>query len=122
MYYPASLSGIAGDFLFVLNTMGMVWVWHKDGLYLGRLYHDTGLGQMDDQSIYCEIQGSSIYHDPRTGKVYSLVVDTGTTFHEVLLPKVQPLAGQPVIVSGPAGRAGETVGSGWRGPHSAANL
>jgi hypothetical protein len=101
MYYPASLSGTAGDFLFVLDTMGMVWVWHKDGLYLGRLYHDTGLGQMDDQSIYCEIQGSSIYHDPRTGKAYSLVVDTGTTFHEVVLPKVARLAGEPVTVSVP---------------------
>ena len=103
MYYPASLAGIAGDFLFVLDTMGMVWVWHKDGFYVGRLYHDTGLGQMDDQSIYCEIQSSSIYHDPRTGKVYSMVVDTGTTFHEIALPKTRPLAGERVTLS--AGQA-----------------
>jgi sugar lactone lactonase YvrE len=99
MYYPAALAGTAGDALFVLDTMGMVWVWHKDGLYIGRLYHDTGLGQMDDQSIYCEIQSASIYHDPRSGKVYSMVADTGTTFHEVLLPKIQPLVGSTVTVT-----------------------
>ena len=73
MYYPASLSGVDGDFLFVLNTMGMVWVWHKDGLYVGRLYHDTGMGQADDQAIYGEVQGSTIYHDPHTDKLYSLL-------------------------------------------------
>ena len=99
MYYPASLSGVAGDFLFVLDTMGMVWVWHKDGLYVGRMYHDTALGDMDDQSIYCEIQSSSIYHDAQTGKLYSLVVDTGTTFHEISLPKVEPLTGEPLTVT-----------------------
>ena len=99
MYYPAALSGVAGDFLFILDTMGMVWVWQKDGLYVGRLYHDTALGQMDDQSIYCEIQSSSIYRDPHSGKVYSMVVDTGTTFHEVALPETRPLAGGSVTLS-----------------------
>ena len=103
MYYPAALPGVDGDFLFVLDTLGMVWVWHKDGLYVGRLYHDTGAGKMDDQSIYGEVQELRL-SDPGTirqaGKLYSLVTAAGPGVHEVSLPKVQRLTGEPVTVTG----------------------
>ena len=101
MYYPASLAGADGDFLFVLDTLGMMWVWHKDGLYVGRLYHDTGAGKMDDQSIYGEVQSASIFRDPQTKKLYSLVCAAGASIHEILLPKVERLTGEPVAVTGP---------------------
>jgi hypothetical protein len=100
MYYPAALAGADGDFLFVLDTMGMVWVWHKDGLYVGRLYHDTGSGQMDDQSIYGEVQSATIFRDRHMGKLYSLICAAGAGVHEVFLPKAERLAGGPVKVTG----------------------
>ena len=99
MYYPASLSGAAGDFLFVLDTMGMVWVWHQDGLYLGRPISRHGPGTNGRPIDLLRDPGLSIYHDLHADKLYSLVVDTGTTFHEVVLPKVQRFAGEPVTVT-----------------------
>ena len=101
MYYPPRWPGADGDFLFVLDTMGMVWVWHKDGLYVGRLYHDTGAGKMDDQSIYGEVQRAAIWRDRQLGKLYSLVCAAGAGVHEVFLPTVERLAGEPVTVTGP---------------------
>ncbi len=44
MYNPIMLAGSAGDSLLVADGLTVVWVWHKDGLYLGRLYNDFGAG------------------------------------------------------------------------------
>ena len=40
MYHPMSVSGISGDLIFVPDTLGPLWVWHRDGLFLGHLFKD----------------------------------------------------------------------------------
>jgi len=55
---------------------------------------------MDDQSIYGEVQSATIFRDRQMGKLYSLVCAAGAAVHEVFLPKVRRLAGEPVTVSG----------------------
>ncbi|MDB6174550.1 MAG: hypothetical protein JWL59_3861 [Chthoniobacteraceae bacterium] len=91
MYNPIMLAGAAGNALFVADAMAVVWVWHNDGLYLGRLYNDTASGIADANSIYMEQQGTEIYTDPKTGKIFSIANDTGATIHEVKLPQITPL-------------------------------
>lgn len=89
MYNPMHLSGIARDCLFVSDAMAMTWVWHKDGFYVGRLFHDTGESVMDDQGIYVEMMGNGIHE--ADGKLYTLVNDTGCAVHEVTLPVFSPV-------------------------------
>ena len=99
MYHPCWLAGVAGDALFVTDTLGPVWVWNTDGLFLGHLYHDFNEGMEDDQVLYGEIQATGIYTDPQTGAIYSLANDTGAHIHEVVLPKTQPVTGGAVTLS-----------------------
>ena len=61
MYNPMHLSGIARDCLFVSDAMSMTWVWHKDGFYVGRLFHDAGDSTMDENGIYVEMMGNGIH-------------------------------------------------------------
>ena len=91
------LTGIAGDCLFVSDALAMTWVWHKDGLYVGRLFPDTGTGVMDDTGIYVELMGNRIHEE--NGKLYTLVNDTGCAVHEVDLPAFIPLAATSVRLS-----------------------
>ena len=97
MYNPMRLTGIAGDCLFVSDALAMTWVWHKDGLYVGRLFPDTGTGAMDDTGIYVELMGNRIHEE--NGKLYTLVNDTGCAVHEVDLPAFIPLAATSVRLS-----------------------
>ena len=55
------------------------------------------------------------------GKLYSLVCAAGAGVHEVFLPKVQRLAGEPVTVTGEQA-AGAALGPGRRRSHPAADL
>ena len=80
-YNPMRLIGIAGDCLFVSDVLAMTWVWHKDGLYVGRLFPDTGTGVMDATGIHVELMGNRIHEE--NGKLYTLVNDTGCAVHEV---------------------------------------
>jgi hypothetical protein len=91
MYNPIMIAGAAGDAVFVADAMAVVWVWHKEGLYLGRLYNDTGSGIADADTIYMEQQGTEIYTDRTSGKIYSIANDTGGTIHEVKLPQITPV-------------------------------
>ena len=91
------LAGIARDCLFVSDAMAMTWVWHKDGLYVGRLFPDTGTGVMDDTGIYVELMGNGIHE--ADGKLYTLVNDTGCAVHEVNLPGFTPIAAATVRLS-----------------------
>jgi hypothetical protein len=97
MYNPMRLTGIAGDCLFVSDALAMTWVWHKDGLYVGRLFPDTGTGVMDDTGIYVELMGNRIHEE--NGKLYTLVNDTSCAVHEVDLPAFIPLAATSVRLS-----------------------
>lgn len=91
MYNPIMLAGAAGDALLVADGLTVVWAWHKDGLYLGRLYNDFGSGVQDANNIYVELQGTEVYTDPKSGKVYSIANDTSASIHEVVLPKTTPI-------------------------------
>ncbi len=99
MYHPAWLAGVAGDALFVTDTLGPIWVWDKDGLYLGNMANDFGSGIQDDKTLYGEIQATTIYTDPKTGKIYSIANDTGAHIHEVILPKRTPVSGGTITLT-----------------------
>lgn len=99
MYHPAWLAGVAGGALFVTDTLGPIWVWSTDGLFLGHIYHDFGAGIQDDQVLYGETQATTIYTDPRTGRIYSIANDTGAHIHEVILPKLTPVQAGSVTLS-----------------------
>ncbi len=99
MYNPIMLAGAAGDALFVADAMAVVWVWHKDGLYLGRLYNDTASGIADANTIYMEQQGTEVFTDVKTGKIYSIANDTGGTIHEVKLPVTTPVSAGTITLS-----------------------
>jgi len=102
MYHPAALSGEANGALFVSDTLGPVWVWNTDGLYLGHLFYDPYNGQppaSQDQVLYGEIQSTLIFRHPATGKVYHLAAGTESSIHEVFLPKTRPVRGSTVTLS-----------------------
>jgi len=97
MYNPTHLSGVARNCLFVSDAMAMTWVWHKDGFYIGRLFHDTGESVMDDQGIYVEMMGNGIHE--ADGKLYTLVNDTGCAVHEVTVPVFTPISAGRIRLS-----------------------
>ncbi len=97
MYNPMHLSGISRDCLFVSDAMAMTWIWHKDGFYIGRIFHDAGKSVMDDQGIYVEMMGNRIHE--ANGKLYTLVNDTACAVHEVILPTFKPITGGKVYLS-----------------------
>jgi len=97
MYNPMHLSGIARDCLFVSDAMGMTWVWHKDGFYVGRLFHDAGDSTMDENGIYVEMMGNGIHE--ADGKLYTLVNDTACAVHEVAVPTFKPIVAAAVSLS-----------------------
>jgi hypothetical protein len=99
MYHPCWLAGVAGGAVFVTDTLGPVWVWNQDGLYIGHLFHEFGAGIEDDQVLYGEIQATGVFTDPKTGLIYSIANDTGAHIHEVTLPPLTPVSGAPVSIS-----------------------
>ena len=110
MYHPMSLSGKGGDALFVPDTLGPVWVWHTDGLYLGHLFKDHQAGRNDvpvDQELYGEIQSTFLFTHPQTGKLYHIGAGNETRVHEITLPSVQRLDSTVVILSPDQARAAQ---------------
>ena len=108
MYHPKSVSGKGGDALFLPDTLGPVWVWHADGLYVGHLFKDHHAGDRDvpvDQELYGEIQSTFVFAHPQTGKVYHLGAGTETRVHEIIVPTVRRLARTTVILSAPLAQA-----------------
>lgn len=101
MYHPAALSGVAGGALFVIDTLGPMWIWNTDGLYLGHVFHDFGAGVQDDQVLYGEIQATTIFTDPQSGKIYSIANDTGAHIHELIVPKLTAISAGTVSLSAP---------------------
>ena len=99
MYHPAALSGVAGGALFVIDTLGPMWVWNTDGLFLGHVFHDFGENTQDDQTLYGEIQATTVYTDPAGGRIYSIANDTGAHVHEIILPKLTPIEGGKVTLT-----------------------
>ena len=102
MYHPMSLSGKGGAALLVSDTLGPVWVWHSDGLYLGHLFKDHQAGRSDvpvDQEFYGEIQSTFLFTDPQTGKLYHIGAGNETRVHEITVPAVQRLASTRVTLS-----------------------
>lgn len=99
MYHPAALSGVSGGALFVIDTLGPMWVWTTNGLFLGHVFHDFGEGKQDDQALYGEIQATIVYTDPTSGKIYSIANDTGAHLHEIILPKLTPLPAGTVTLT-----------------------
>ena len=99
MYNPIMIGGVAQNCVFIADAMTMTWVWHTDGLYIGRLFPDTASGYMGPDGIFVEQQGIGIYEDKKAGKVYTLVNDTACAVHEVLLPKFTSISGGKVRLS-----------------------
>lgn len=102
MYHPVALSGKGGDALFVPDTLGPVWLWHTDGLFLGHLFKDQPSGETDipiDQEQYGEIQSTFVFTHPQTGKIYHIGAGCETRIHEVTLPAIQRLASTSVTLS-----------------------
>jgi len=102
MYHPAALAGESNGALFLSDTLGPVWVWNSDGLYMGHLFHDHHGGKPPkslDQVLYGEIQTTLIFRHPKTGKVYHLGAGTESSIHEVTLPKIRPVQGATVTLT-----------------------
>ena len=102
MYHPMSISGKGGDALFVSDTLGPLWVWHSDGLFLGHLFKDHAAGQLDvpmDQEQYGEIQSTFVFTHPQTGKIYHIGAGNETRVHELTAPAVQRLASKTVTLT-----------------------
>jgi hypothetical protein len=99
MYNPIDVSGEAGDTILVADGLAMVWAWHKDGLYLGRLFNDFGSGVQDANNLYVELQGTEVYTDSKTGKIYSIANDTSASIHEVRLPQTTSVAAGTVTLT-----------------------
>lgn len=102
MYCPISVSGKAGDAIFVADALSVVWVWHTDGLYLGRLFRDHHAGPSDvpvDQELYGEIQSTFVFNDPQSGKAYHVGTGNETRIHELIMPAVQRLPAVTVTLS-----------------------
>jgi len=108
MYHPAALSGIGGDAIFVIDSLGPVWVWHKDGLLIGRLFRDPGHEDSSpDQLLGSEIQSTFIFNDPKTGRIYHLGSGSGVSVHEIKLPDIQHLASTSVTLSSAQAKAAQ---------------
>ena len=58
-----------------------------------------GAGVQDENNIYVELQGTEVYTDPKSGKIYSIANDTSASIHEVVLPKTTPLKAGTVNLS-----------------------
>ncbi len=102
MYHPVALAGEADGALFVSDTLGPVWVWNTDGLFLGHVFHDHYVDPPTaalDQVLYGEIQATLLFRHPKTGKLYHLGAGTESSLHEVTLPKTQPVRGATVTLT-----------------------
>ncbi|MFA6294118.1 MAG: hypothetical protein WC637_20175, partial [Victivallales bacterium] len=102
MYHPVALSGKGGDALFVPDTLGPVWLWHTDGLFIGHIFKDHPAAERGipvDQELYGEIQATFVFKNPQTGKIYHVGAGTETRIHEITLPTVQRLASCSVTLS-----------------------
>jgi len=101
MYHPSAVSGKLGDAVFVADTLGPVWVWHEDGLYIAHLFKDHHAGDRGvpvDQEMYGEIQETYVFKHPQTGKLYHIGAGTETRIHEITLPAIQRLAGATITL------------------------
>lgn len=107
MYHPAALAGVEGGAVFVTDTLGPVWVWNTDGLFLGHLYNNFNSGIQDDKTLYGEIQATTVFTDPKTGEIYSIANDTGAHIHEVILPRLTPVSAGTITLS--AGQAAQAL-------------
>ncbi len=102
MYHPVALSGKGGDVLFLPDTIGPVWLWHSDGLFLGHIFKEQCAGETDipiDQEQYGEIQSTFVFKHPQSGKIYHIGAGCESRIHEVKLPEVQRLASTSVTLS-----------------------
>lgn len=100
MYHPANVIGMGGEAVFVIDSLGPVWAWHKDGLFLGRLFRDPAdLNSPPDQLLGAEIQSTLVFNNPKTGKIYHVGSGFGMSVHEIKLPAVQHLASTSVALT-----------------------
>jgi len=97
MYNPISLAGVAEDAVFAADAMAVVWVWDRDGLYLGRLYNGPDNHAQDGNSMYIEMQSANVVNSG--GKTYLVANDTGVSVHEIKLPARRRFSGAPVGLS-----------------------
>ncbi|MBA3685050.1 MAG: hypothetical protein H0W72_07385 [Planctomycetes bacterium] len=97
MYNPLMLAGCVGDTVIASDAMGCAWVWDKDGLYLGRLYNGPDDKRADAFTLHIELQGARVVTVGDAS--YIIANEVGTTVHEILLPRRQPLAVKPVTVT-----------------------
>ena len=102
MYHPVALAGAAEGTVFVTDTLGPVWLWNADGLFLGHIFHDNQSGLPPtalDQALYGEIQATLLFRHPQTGKLYHLAAGTESHIHEVTLPKTEPVRPSKVTLT-----------------------
>ena len=101
MYHPTGVSGKAGDEIFVADTLGPLWVWHTDGLFIGHLFtdHQPGDKVPVDQELYGEIQSTFVFKHPQTGKIYHVGAGTETRIHEIIMPPVERLSSSSVTLT-----------------------
>ncbi len=99
MYHPAALSGVAGGALFVVDTLGPMWLWTTNGLFLGHVFHDFGEGVKNDETLYGEIQATIVYTEPTSSKIYSIANDTGAHIHEIILPRLTAIGAGTVTLT-----------------------
>lgn len=106
MYNPFGIS-FSHDTIFAADVLGMIWLWSKDGLYLGRLLHDAEPGRLwDELAIHAEIQGPvTLFTNEAVGKMFMIVNDTGAHVYEVTLPALQPLETNTITLTPEAGSA-----------------
>ena len=97
MYNPISLAGFADDAVFAADAMAVVWVWDKEGLYLGRLYNGPDNHAQDSNSMYIEMQSANVVSTG--GKTYLVANDTGVSVHELKLPARRRFSAPPVHLS-----------------------
>ena len=99
MYNPFGIS-FAHDTIFVADVLGMVWLWSKDGLYLGRLLNDAEPGRpWDAYAMHAEIQGPVTLVTNDAGQLLMIVNDTGAHVYEVTLPTLETLPATSVEVT-----------------------
>jgi hypothetical protein len=93
MYYPGwPLAGSVNGIDYFPDTIGQVWAWTDDGLFLGRLYHDDPSGNIfDANGIFVELTGSYVYGI--NGKTYILTGDQGVSVHQIVEPALTPMDG-----------------------------
>ena len=103
MYNPFGIS-FSHDTIFAADVLGMVWLWSKDGLYLGRLLNDAEPGRpWDEFAVHAEVQGPvTLYTNEVTGKLMMIVNDTGAHVYEVTLPTLQTIETNTVTLTAEA--------------------